>query len=170
MPIEQDVFLRESDQAPQAQQVPKGLTDKFGSLRRGRVAILNDRKTITANGATATFSYQIPSVEIAYIIEITYDIVNSRVLPVAIGANQIDPAQILVEQFSFQRAGTTESADIVLAGAPTVAEVAGNGKLPRLLTRIIELNPHQAMEIILKNNGTINADVSLTFWLETSGR
>lgn len=148
----------------QAPQVPVPIQDESGGLRRGRLAVLNDRQEILGNGNTATFTFQVPAVKSAYIVEATYSVCNSNKNP----GGFIDECNIVIESFSFQRAGTTEHANIVLDGQPTIEEWFGKGILPRLFTRILELNPHHVIEIRVKNSNPDPATVSISLWIETT--
>lgn len=148
--------------------------DAYG-VELGNLKIVNSTNDIgTTNEVDFTFT--MPSGGVNEMRELTYHILRgTAAVPVALanaaeGGNFFTSEQCIIKKFEVFKAGSSQKVNL-LTGTPNIKEVAGDGKLARLLTVIETLENNEQVVITIHNNDTAQPlHVSFTIWVATFPR
>jgi len=116
----------------------------------GKLLIINRRITIPA-GQDEEFIYTAPNGAIVQWRETTYETTT--------------PENIWIKRLQIVPKGEVEVTDVLTGdNAVGIVEFAGDGKLPRLQTVILEIEGGRDIVITLRNKAATDQEVSLTLW------
>ena len=116
----------------------------------GKLQIVNDRMDLVA-GAEDTLTYPVPAGAKAELREATFF---------------LDPVslKINVKGIELRRFGTSEKIQLLAQGDPNIAEMFGNGMLPRIMPVIEIVEQNEDLLIKVKNNDLVTVNVSVTLY------
>lgn len=130
----------------------------------GNLRIVNV-KTDIATITETDFSFSMPSGGVSELRETTYHLLRASVLAAAgEGGNFYTSEMIIIKKFEVMKAGSSQKTNL-LSGTPNIKEVAGDGKLSKLMTVIETLENNESVTITIRNNDTVTVTVSFTLWI-----
>ena len=126
---------------------------------------LNDKVDIAAAGE-GDFEFIIPTGGTAKIKEITYHIFrNTAQTDPGEGGSEQTSEEIYVKKFAITKKGTSEQVDLI-DGTPNIKEIAGDGKLAKILDPAPVAENNQTVTITLQNDDSVTCTISVTLMVE----
>jgi hypothetical protein len=112
-----------------------------------------------------------PSGGVSELREITFHILRgSQASPTALssageGGNFFTSEHVTIKKFEVMKSGASQKTNL-LSGTPNIKEIAGDGKLSKLMTVVETLENNEAVTITTRNNEpSIAVHVSMTLWI-----
>lgn len=136
----------------------------------GNLRMVNSTTDISA-GTESDTTYTMPSGGISELREITYHMLRgTQAVPVPLssageGGNFYTSESVTIKKFEVMKAGASQKTNL-LSGTPNIKEIAGDGKLSKLMTVVETLENNEVVTITIRNNEPSAAvHVSLTLWV-----
>ncbi len=138
----------------------------------GNLKILNVTKTL-ATGTEDSFIFTCPPGGSGLMKEATFHLFRGgQDTPTAQGPNTADPYTsdlVRIKSLSVMKLGSSERVNL-LSGSPNIKEFAGDGRLSKLFTVIETVENNEDIEVLVRNDDSVDVEVSLTLWLAVQPR
>ncbi len=118
----------------------------------GKMQIINVRKSLAA-GIEDSFVFKVPTAAMAELRELTYFL-------------DPDSDKINVKSFQLFRWRASERVNLLKDGDPNIKEIAGDGKMVRLMPVIEIVQDNEDIIVDIINNDSHSVNISLTLYFK----